>query len=296
MEIGQVIKYIRTNKKITQQDLANAIGMTRPYIARIESGKNSISSDKLTEILEYCNVTYNEFFYIKNDYTKSSKMNEFNRVIELYYDKKLDEISKIKNKVNEQYMESGDIFLRHLYILCHCMENDLDPKKIKEEYIKEITDYLLSMDEWCYHELVILNNFIFLFPPETAFLMTKNLLYRADKYKGLNLDKNMLSYLFFNLLEFSFKYDGYQYSKIVLEATKKYYKKISDFFEQTLIIYYEGLLNIVEDSIEEGMEKCNRAFIIFETLGHEQILQKYKADLEDLLKKVEKKDSIVEEV
>ena len=51
MEIGQVIKKIRTNKNITQQSLANAIGMTRPYIARIESGKNSISSDKLTEIL-----------------------------------------------------------------------------------------------------------------------------------------------------------------------------------------------------------------------------------------------------
>jgi len=286
MEIGQVIRYIRTNKKITQQELANAIGMTRPYIARIESGKNSISSDKLTEILEYCNVTYNEFFYIKNDYKKSSKMNEFNRVIELYYANNLEEISRIKEKVNEQYQENGDIFLRHLYILCHCMENNLDPKKIKDEYIKELADYLLSMDEWCYHELAVLNNFIFLFPPETAFLMTKNLLYRADKYSGLNLDKNMLSYLFFNLLEFSFKYDGYQYSKIVLEATKKYYTRTSDFFEQTLIIYYEGMLDIVENLITEGVEKCNRAFTILQTLGHDNLYKKYKADLDELLNKV----------
>ena len=286
MEIGQVIRYIRTNKKITQQDLATAIGMTRPYIARIESGKNSISSDKLTEILEYCNVTYNEFFYIKNDYKPSSKMNEFNRVIELYYANDVEEITKIKKRVNEQYEANEDIFLRHLYILCHCMENNLDPTKVKKEYIKEIIDYLLSMEEWCYHELVILNNFIYLFPPETAFLMTKNLLYRADKYKGLNLDKNMLSYLFFNLLEFSFKYDGYQYSKPILDETKKYYRKLSDFFEQTLIIYYEGMQDIVEDSIEEGIEKCNRAFTIFQTLGHEGLYQKYKSDLEELLNKV----------
>ncbi|HWK24660.1 MAG TPA: helix-turn-helix domain-containing protein [Ureibacillus sp.] len=289
MEIGQVIKYIRTNKKITQQELANAIGMTRPYIARIESGKNSISSDKLTEILEYCNVTYNEFFYIKNDYKKSSKMDEFNKVIELFYAGNKEEISIIKEKVNKQYEQSGDLFLRHLFILCDCMENDLDPNKINKEYIKEITDYLLSMDEWCYHELVILNNFLILFPPETAFLMTKNLLNRADKYKGLNLDKNMLSYLFFNLLECSFKNDGFQYSKVVLDATKKYYRKVSDFFEQTLIIYYEGMLDIVENSIPEGMEKCNRAFTIFQTLGHENIYRKYKADLEDLLNKVGKK-------
>ncbi|MCM3388117.1 helix-turn-helix domain-containing protein [Ureibacillus chungkukjangi] len=296
MEIGQVIKYIRTNKKITQQELATAIGMTRPYIARIESGKNSISSDKLTEILEYCNVTYNEFFYIKNDYTKSSKMNEFNRVVELYYSKNYEEISEIKKRVKEKYDENGDIFLRHLYILCHCIENDLDPSKIKDEYINELADYLLSMEEWCFHELVILNNFIYLFPPETAFLMTKNLLYRAEKYKNLNLDKNIMSYLFFNLLEFSFKYEGYQYSKIILDATKKYYITVSDFFEQTLLIYYEGMLDIVENSIEEGIEKCERAFIIFQTLGHESIYQKYKADLEELLSKVKNKEATAEEV
>jgi len=296
MEIGQVIKYIRTNKRITQQELASAIGMTRPYIARIESGKNSISSDKLTEILDYCNVTYNEFFYIKNDYKTSSKMNEFNKVIDLFYANDFEEISNIKKRVNEQYEKSGDIFLRHLYILCHCMENNLDPTKVKEEYIKEITDYLLSMEEWCYHELAILNNFIYLFPPETAFLMTKNLLYRADKYSGLNLDKNMLSYLFFNLLEFSYKYEGYQYSKIVLDATKKYYTRNSDFFEQTLIIYYEGMQDILEKSITEGIEKCNRAFTIFQTLGHENLHQKYKADLNELLKKVGHTDLITEEV
>lgn len=286
MEIGQVIRYIRTNKKITQQELANALGMTRPYIARIESGKNSISSDKLTEILEYCNVTYNEFFYIKNDYKKSSKMNEFNKVIGLYYQNNIEEISKIKERVNKKYEETGDNFLRHLYILCHCMENDLDPTKINENYINEISEYLLSMEEWCYHELALLNNFIYIFPPETAFMMTKNLLNRAEKYKNLNLDKNMLSYIFFNLLESSFKHEGYQYSKIVLDATKKYYTKKSDFFEQTLIIYYDGMMRIVEGAITEGMEECNRAFIIFQTLGHDQLYKKYKEDLDELLKKI----------
>lgn len=286
MEIGQVIRYIRTNKKITQQELANALGMTRPYIARIESGKNSISSDKLTEILEYCNVTYNEFFYIKNDYKKSSKMNEFNKVIELYYQNNIEEISRMKEKVKKRYEETGDNFIRHLYVLCHCMENNWDPNKIEEDYINEISEYLLSMEEWCYHELVLLNNFLVIFTPETAFMMTKNLLNRAEKYKNLNLDKNIMSYIFFNLLESSFKHEGYQYSKIVLDATKRYYTQMSDFFEQTLIIYYEGMMKIVEGSITEGMEECNRAFTIFQTLGHDILYKKYKNDLDDLLNKV----------
>lgn len=285
MEIGQVIKKIRTNKNITQQSLADAIDMTRPYIARIESGKNSISSDKLTKILDYCNVSYNEFFYIKNDYKKSSKMNDYNDVLKLYYEKNIEEISKIKNEVGKKYEENGDIFLRHLYILCHCMENDLDVNKINKEYIKEMADYLLSIDDWCYHELVLLNNFLFLFPPSTAFLMSKNLLKYADKYKALNSDTKILSFLFFNLLELSIKYEEFQNSKILLNATKKYFTEKTEFFEQTLSLFYEGMINIVDDSVIEGIEQCNKSLNVFQTLGHKYFYTKYKEDLDNLLKK-----------
>lgn len=285
MEIGQVIKKIRTNKNITQQSLANAIGMTRPYIARIESGKNSISSDKLTEILDYCNVTYNEFFYIKNDYKKESKMNAYNDVIKLFYEKNIEEISKIKNEAEKKYQENGDIFLRHLYILCHCMENDLDVNKINKEYVKEMADYLLSIDDWCYHELVVLNNFLFLFPPATALLMSKNLLKYAEKYKELNSDTKVLSYLIFNLLELSIKNNDFQSAKMLLNATKAYTIKNTEFFELTLSLFYEGMLNIVDDSIMEGIEKCNKSLDIFKTLSNEYFYTKLKEDLDQLLKK-----------
>lgn len=286
MEIGQVIRYIRKNKNITQQALADAIGMTRPYIARIESGKNSISSDKLTEILEYCNVTYNEFFYIKNDYKKSTKMNEFNYVLKLFYAGKLDEIEKIKYEVKKKYEDSGDLFLKHLYILCDAIENNFDREKINKEHIDEIADYLLSIDEWCYHELVLLNNFMFLFTPSTAFLMTKRLLYRADKYKDLNMDSKVLSFLFFNLLELSIKHEEYQYSKLILEKNKSYFTENTEFFEQTLTLFYEGMIDIVDNNVAEGLEKCNRAFTVLQALGHDKIYEKYKDELDQLLKKV----------
>lgn len=285
MEIGQVIKKIRTNKNITQQSLANAIGMTRPYIARIESGKNSISSDKLTEILDFFNVSYNEFFYIKNDYNITSKMDDYNHILNLYYGKKIEEISKIKREVKKKYEENGDIFLRHLYILCHCMENDLDVNKIKKEYIEEITDYLLSIDDWCYYELVVLNNFLFLFSPATALLMSKSLLKYAEKYKKLNSDTKILSFLLFNLLELSIKNNDFESARMLLNATKTYTTKNTEFFELTLSLFYEGMLNIIDDSILEGIEKCNKSLDIFKTLGREYFYTKLKEELDNLLKK-----------
>lgn len=295
MEIGQVIKKIRTNKNITQQSLANAIGMTRPYIARIESGKNSISSDKLTEILDYCNVSYNEFFYMKNDYRKESKMNDYNDVIKLYYEKNIEEISKMKNKVRKKYEENGDIFLRHLYILCYCMENDLDVNKIEKEYIEEITDYLLSIDDWCYYELVVLNNFLFLLSPSSALLMSKNLLKYADKYKELNSDTKILSFLLFNLLELSIKNNDFESAKMLLKATKTYTTKKTEFFEVTLSLFYEGMIDIIDDSTIEGIEKCYKSLDIIKTLGNEYFYTKLKEDLDTLLKKKltsNKKDNV----
>ncbi|MFJ8236775.1 helix-turn-helix domain-containing protein [Ureibacillus sp. NPDC094379] len=286
MEIGQVIKMIRKNKSITQQELADAIGMTRPYIARIESGKNSISSDRLTEILDFCNVTYNEFFFMKNDYKISSKMDSFNNILKLYYANNIDEISNIKNEIKEKYEQNGDIFLRHLYILCHCIENKFDIKKIKKEYVSEISDYLLSIDEWSYYELVIFNNFIYVFQPSTALLMIKNILYRADKFKDLNSDKNILSFLLFNLIELSINQEQYDYTKQVLDTTKEYYAKGTDFFEKTLILFYEGIILIIDNLISEGVDKCNKALSVFQALGQDYFHSKYKEDLDKLLNKI----------
>jgi Rgg/GadR/MutR family transcriptional activator len=285
MEIGQVIREIRKNKNITQQELADAINMTRPYITRIESGKNSLSSDKLTEILDYCNVTYNEFFYMKNDYKIHPKMNNFNIAIKYFYENNMEELSNMKKNMQVNYEKAGDIVFKHLFILCHCMENGFELNKINEEYIKEIADYLLSIDDWSYYELVILNNFIFLFPPSTAFLMTKNLLNRAEKYNDFNSDTKVMSYLFFNLLEFSIKYDGYEYARVILQTAKKYFKESSQFFEQTLILFYEGMINIIDHSISDGLEKCNKAFTIFQALGHKGIYEKYKDEMDQLINK-----------
>ncbi|WP_410799533.1 Rgg family transcriptional regulator [Lysinibacillus telephonicus] len=51
------------------------------------------------------------------------------------------------------------------------------------------------------------------------------------------------------------------------------------------MIFYEGMIDIIDHSISKGIEKCNKAFTIFQTLGHQSIYEKYKKDLDQLINK-----------
>ena len=284
MEIGLIIKKIRNNKGITQQSLADALEMSRPYIARIEAGKNIISSEKLTNILDYCNVNYDEFFFMKNDYCLSTKMSTFKQVYKLNDSKKINELSIFKDEINRIYQESGDIFYKHLYILCHCIESDFNILNIKKGYIDELADYLLSVDEWCYFELVLFNNFLFIFEPTTALLISENLIKRAIQYKDLKTDSKILSFLLFNLLSISLKIGDIENSKQILNTAKRYFDESTNFFEQTLMLYYEGFIEIKMNQTREGNKKCNDALSIFRILGHNNFYNSYKNDMDNILK------------
>ena len=45
------------------------------------------------------------------------------------------------------------------------------------------------------------------------------------------------------------------------------------------------MIKIIDDSIIEGIEQCNKSLNVFKTLGHEYFYTKYKEDLDNLLKK-----------
>jgi len=46
------------------------------------------------------------------------------------------------------------------------------------------------------------------------------------------------------------------------------------------------MIKIIDNSISDGMEECNKAFNIFQVLGHENIYKKHKEDLDKLLNKI----------
>lgn len=57
MKIGKGIRYVRKQAGLTQQGLADRIGITDEYVSNIETGKGTPSLSLLQSIAKACNVS-----------------------------------------------------------------------------------------------------------------------------------------------------------------------------------------------------------------------------------------------
>ncbi len=66
-EISQRIKQLRTSTGISQQKLADMLGVSRPTITQVESGERKVSSDELIKLAEIFNVSVEQLICLKDE-------------------------------------------------------------------------------------------------------------------------------------------------------------------------------------------------------------------------------------
>ena len=79
VESGKRIKEMRKKVGLTQEQLAEDLGVSRETLAKIETGKNGTSVDGIVNFANYFNVTTDAVIGIGND---SSKYNEIRAMFE----------------------------------------------------------------------------------------------------------------------------------------------------------------------------------------------------------------------
>ena len=63
--VGKKIKFLREQKGMTQQELADLVKADRQYIYKIEAGKKNITLDYLDKIAQALQVSQSEFLNTK---------------------------------------------------------------------------------------------------------------------------------------------------------------------------------------------------------------------------------------
>ncbi len=74
--IGEALKQIRHELYLTQEQMCAGV-VTRSFYAKVESGRNRISADKLTEILFEHDIDITYFYQLlRNTYSSQSKLKD----------------------------------------------------------------------------------------------------------------------------------------------------------------------------------------------------------------------------
>lgn len=62
LEIGEVIRFYRKRKKITQQQLADFCGISKQYLSSIERNEHKPNAALLLSVIKYLNIPLDAFF------------------------------------------------------------------------------------------------------------------------------------------------------------------------------------------------------------------------------------------
>lgn len=96
--LGSSIKELRTQKGVTQEQLAEYLNIQPNSVAKIETGRTFISSDVLANLCNYFNVEPSVLFSKKIEYPSTEQVNyinEIKRMLPSFSAEKLREIFNI---------------------------------------------------------------------------------------------------------------------------------------------------------------------------------------------------------
>ena len=114
IDLSVFLKQLRTEKKLTQQDLANEFGITKNSISQVENGRN-ISDKMLLRYSNFFNISYSDLWAMKT----KNQIDEMNQEIEKNNQQDYFEVVEIQSFLKDHdivkipYFESVSAGIEH---------------------------------------------------------------------------------------------------------------------------------------------------------------------------------------
>ena len=161
MEIGEKIKKLRLEKKISQKELALKIGATQPNIAYFETRGNAITLENAFKIATALEVSIKSLLFDDIDYTDVPNSKEVENLL-IAKDKEIEnlrnEIERLKKELkgSEKYIElmeknvelsnkSGTVYLEFLTNSMKAIREEQEEKlEVVTEYINKKNNVVFS--------------------------------------------------------------------------------------------------------------------------------------------------------
>lgn len=283
MDYGKTLKKIRMDKGMTQGEVAEGI-ISHSFYAKIEKNESSLTVDRFFDILKKFNMNMDEFSYIHDGFKQNIKTDMFTKLQKYYYSENgTENIQKLREQSLKLYENNNDGFYQRFSIIAYCLIQRNLKKDINPVKVEPLKKYLFDIERWYRYDISLFISTMDIFDLETILVLSDKVIKNIGEYKDFSAYENEILLALINLVFVCYSNKKIDEGDFYLILLKKRQKNPKFLYERNVILFLEGISEILHGDIEAGKITSTKAIDIFETLNMVNFSQKYKEYLKEIL-------------
>lgn len=284
---GKTFKMIRCNKGFSLVEAARGVVSTQ-FLSKFEKGEADITVNKLNGLLNNILISWSEFM----NYHDGNNLDQLDtlaaKLVEIIFSNDHYELDKQAENHMNLYKENGTIKDLHLAIMIKGVYYPHIGKKLSEEDIQIVSDFLKKIDDWYYYENFLFGSMVNNLPKEEIIMYYKRVAKYFEKRKKMGLDNDPVTMELYYTL----------FSRFVNDGSIELAQEIYDYFETRIDIKKEpnylfgnfimkhkkGILKIKQGYQDEGIKEVKDTIKALELVGgYEGTINSMFKDLQETL-------------
>lgn len=286
---GGTLRQIRKQKGYTMAELAKEI-VSVSFLSKFERDESEISLTHFHKMLEKMALSFEEFFFIHNQYVQDDLELFFNSADDAYHSSDLSTLNKLKIAEKQKWEEFRFETARCNLAMLEVFESILQEQEIKvaHEDLDFLCDYFFKVEVWGYYELRLYNSTLLLLSPDLVVTLTKTAYENSYRFKDFpKYYKTTVSILMNTLIYLMGGQHTHPYIEHY-ETFKSYLMnmeiKEEDLYIKNQLLFIEGIYEIKTGNRERGIELATSALRTLEQLDAPNIALGIKTYLDFVLK------------
>lgn len=266
--LGPVFRELREGKNISISEITGE-NCSVSQLSKFERGDSDISLGKFVSVLDQIAVTPSEFATAANDF-RQPQFDKLLTDIQKYW------IDRNELKLIKMIEEEGKYIKKEYMVTFHKLNKTLikamlsglnSQYKLSKNEKMEVADYLLSIAEWGYYEILLFGNISYYLDYTLVAILTKEMIKKTDYYKEVPNNKRILVStvinVYFKSIENTALYDASYFKKTISDLLTEE----TLVYERTVFMIANGLYLTKTGEEEEGKRMMKEAINIFKVLG-----------------------------
>ena len=281
-KFGELYRQFRESRGIRLKDVAKA-GISTSQLSRFEKGQTDLTISKFILILDEINVPIDEFMYAVHDFHRDD-LNELLTKVRLFVSTHdIDEMKKLL--ASQMGLKDKREKFHHINtILLKIRLQDLSGEDYyTEDDLKDLTDYLFSVEHWGYYELLIFINTLDVLHHEVFMVLAREMSRRSDFYKEIPNNRRMISTMLLNgyitCIERQKMVDACYFE----EQLNQCFFIETEMYERLVFVYAQNFYHYRKTGDTSAVDEMRKCIEAMKLVGSEHIAKIYETHLKKLM-------------